>query len=60
MPITSGITIGYGGGGHGQEIGLSQKEWDRIVKLIGGEFGKTEDEIIAWINDDKAPTWQTL
>ena len=58
--IGAGITIGGGGGGQSPDIGLSQKEWDRIVKLIGGEFGKTENEIIAWINDDEAPTWQTL
>jgi hypothetical protein len=36
---------------------LSEKEWKRLVRLISREWGKTEEEIVAWINDDDAPTW---
>jgi hypothetical protein len=37
---------------------LSEKEYTRMIDLISNEFGKTEEKVLEWVNDDFDYCWE--
>jgi hypothetical protein len=39
-------------------VTLTEKEYNRLIRLACGEYGKTEQEMLNWLNDDEDLCWE--
>ncbi|HDZ38397.1 MAG TPA: hypothetical protein ENH62_08955 [Marinobacter sp.] len=43
-----------------QGVTLTRKEWKRILSLINGDRGYTEEELMEYVRDDNCTLWYHL